>query len=134
MSEPENPVPAENAVEVESPAPAGNPVEAKRSAPVENPVADASMGRGQRKSRLGTVVSAKLEKSIVVLVERRVRHPVYNKFITVRKRYPTHDELGCKVGDRVRIRETRPVSKTKRWKVAQRLGQDGNTVTEGNPS
>jgi small subunit ribosomal protein S17 len=66
----------------------------------------------------GTVVSDKRDKTVTVVVERRVMHPVYKKFITRSKKYSAHDETNhCKVGDRVRIQETRPLSKTKSWEV-----------------
>ena len=66
----------------------------------------------------GVVVSDKMEKTVVVSVERRVMHPIYKKFITRSKKYSAHDEANkFKVGDRVRIRETRPISKTKCWEV-----------------
>lgn len=66
----------------------------------------------------GTVVSNKGEKTVQVLVERRVKHPLYKKFIKSSKRYAAHDEAnGAKVGDKVRIRECAPHSKTKRWEV-----------------
>ncbi|MBI3515838.1 MAG: 30S ribosomal protein S17 [Proteobacteria bacterium] len=66
----------------------------------------------------GVVVSDKMDKTVVVQVERRVMHPVYKKFITRSKKYSAHDEGNkFKVGDRVRIRETRPLSKTKCWEV-----------------
>ena len=66
----------------------------------------------------GTVVSDKMDKTVIVAVERRVMHPVYKKFIKRTKRYAAHDEANaCKAGDIVRIRECRPMSKTKRWEV-----------------
>lgn len=66
----------------------------------------------------GTVVSDKCDKTVSVLVERRVMHPVYKKFISRSKKYAAHDESNAvKVGDVVRIQECRPVSKTKRWEV-----------------
>lgn len=66
----------------------------------------------------GVVVSDKADKSIVVLVERRVRHPIYKKFIRRSKRYMAHDESnGCKVGDTVSIQECRPLSRRKHWEV-----------------
>jgi len=71
-----------------------------------------------RRTMWGTVVSDKRDKTVTVEVERRVMHPVYKKFITRSKKYSAHDEQNkCKVGDRVRIRETRPISKTKCWEV-----------------
>jgi small subunit ribosomal protein S17 len=66
----------------------------------------------------GVVVSDKGDKTITVLVERRVMHPVYKKFIKLSKKYRAHDEgNSCHVGDKVRIRECRPISKTKTWEV-----------------
>ncbi|MEL6183537.1 MAG: 30S ribosomal protein S17 [Myxococcota bacterium] len=77
------------------------------------------------KQRIGTVTSAKMEKTVVVTVDRRVKHPRYGKFITRLKNYSAQDDLGCSEGERVLIEETRPMSKTKRWKVVERLGKDG---------
>ena len=66
----------------------------------------------------GTVVSDKTNKTVTVLVVRRVMHPMYKKFITRSKKYAAHDELNAyKIGDTVKIRECRPLSKTKRWEV-----------------
>ena len=66
----------------------------------------------------GVVVSDKMDKTVVVKVERRIMHPVYKKFIRRSKKYAAHDELNaCKTGDTVRIRECRPLSKSKRWEV-----------------
>ena len=78
--------------------------------------------RGARKSRTGLVVSDKMEKTVVVAIERRVAHPVYGKMVTRTKRLKAHDEENsAKVGDTVRIVETRPMSKHKRWRVAEIL-------------
>ena len=66
----------------------------------------------------GVVVSDKMDKTIVVLVERRIMHPLYKKFIRRSSKYAAHDETNaCKIGDKVRIRECRPLSKRKRWEV-----------------
>jgi small subunit ribosomal protein S17 len=74
--------------------------------------------RGRRKVRVGTVVSDRMHKSVVVTFERRVTHPVYGKQGTRTKKVVAHDEENAaKVGDVVRIEETRPLSKTKRWRV-----------------
>ena len=74
------------------------------------------------KERIGTVVSDKMEKTVVVAVESRFPHPIYQKTVSRTKRYKAHDEANtCKVGDRVRITETRPLSRTKRWSVAEVL-------------
>ena len=68
----------------------------------------------------GKVVSAACDKTVSVLVERRVMHPLYRKFITRSKKFAAHDETNaCQVGDTVRIRECRPMSKTKTWEVIQ---------------
>lgn len=80
--------------------------------------------RGSRKERKGVVVSAKAEKTIVVEVRRRVRHPQYSKYMQKREKYAVHDLVGCQVGDLVRIQETRPISKTKRWRVVEKLAKD----------
>ena len=74
------------------------------------------------KERVGTVVSDKMDKTVVVAVENRFPHPIYKKTVSRTKRYKVHDEANnCKVGDRVRITETRPLSRTKRWTVAEVL-------------
>jgi small subunit ribosomal protein S17 len=76
--------------------------------------------RGRPKSRIGTVVSNKMTKTVVVQVERRMKHGRYGKYMTEKKKYKAHDEeQACKIGDRVRITETRPLSKDKRWRVAE---------------
>ncbi|MGF1460678.1 MAG: 30S ribosomal protein S17 [Leptolyngbyaceae cyanobacterium] len=76
------------------------------------------------KERVGLVVSNKMQKTVVVAVENRVPHPKYGKIMVQTKRYKVHDEDNeCKIGDRVRIRETRPLSKTKRWTVADVLNR-----------
>ena len=74
------------------------------------------------KERIGLVVSDKMEKTVVVAVETRVQHPKYGKIMVRTQRYKAHDEENnCKVGDRVKISETRPLSKTKRWVIADIL-------------
>lgn len=76
--------------------------------------------RGQRKERQGVVISAKMDKSITVAVDRLVRHPLYKKVVRRTKKLHAHDEENtCKLGDLVRIRETRPLSKTKCWKLVE---------------
>jgi small subunit ribosomal protein S17 len=76
--------------------------------------------RNARKSRTGLVVSDKMEKTVVVAIERRVAHPVYGKMVTRTKRLKAHDEENsAKVGDTVRIVETRPLSKDKRWRLVE---------------
>ena len=76
--------------------------------------------RNARKTRTGLVVSDKMEKTVVVAIERRVPHPVYGKMVTRTKRLKAHDEENsAKVGDTVRIVESRPLSKDKRWRVVE---------------
>ena len=73
-----------------------------------------------RKTRVGKVVSDKMDKTVVVIVEDRVAHPVYKKIIGRTYRLKAHDEFNeCGVGDRVRVMETRPLSKDKRWRVVE---------------
>ncbi len=70
----------------------------------------------------GTVTSDKMDKTVTVLVERRVKHPLYGKYVVESKKYHAHDESNeCGVGDKVEIAETRPLSKTKSWKVTRVL-------------
>jgi small subunit ribosomal protein S17 len=76
--------------------------------------------RASRKTRIGLVVSDKMEKTVVVSIERRVQHPVYGKMVRRTKRLKAHDEQNdAKTGDTVRIMETRPMSKDKRWRVVE---------------
>jgi small subunit ribosomal protein S17 len=76
--------------------------------------------RASRKTRTGLVVSDKMAKTVVVAIERRVPHPVYGKMVTRTKRVKAHDEENtAKTGDTVRIAETRPLSKDKRWRVVE---------------
>jgi small subunit ribosomal protein S17 len=75
--------------------------------------------RGIHKTMTGTVVSDKMDKTVVVLIERTVQHPLYKKFVRKRARYKAHDEQNvCKVGDKVLISQARPLSKDKRWRVS----------------
>jgi small subunit ribosomal protein S17 len=84
--------------------------------------------RGNRKERLGEVISNKMTKTIVVRVERRFPHPRYRKIVTSYKKFYAHDEKSeAKPGDRVRIEETRPLSKLKRWRLVQ-VVERGETV------
>ncbi len=77
---------------------------------------------GRRKEFIGTVVSDKMDKTVVVMVETLVKHPLYGKYIKRRKKFMAHDENNeCKIGDKVLIEETRPLSKRKRWRVKQIL-------------
>ncbi len=79
-----------------------------------------TVNRGARKTRIGTVVSDKMDKTVVVSIERRVQHPVYGKMVRRTKRLKAHDERNdAKKGDTVRIMETRPLSKDKRWRLVE---------------
>lgn len=76
--------------------------------------------RNLRKERIGIVTSNKMQKSITVSVERRQKHPMYGKFIKLTKKFHAHDEENqCNIGDTVRIMETRPLSKSKRWRLVE---------------
>ncbi|MDG1572109.1 30S ribosomal protein S17 [Robiginitalea sp. M366] len=78
--------------------------------------------RNLRKERIGVVTSNKMEKSIVVSEVKRVKHPMYGKFVLRTKKYVAHDETNdCNIGDTVRIMETRPLSKTKCWRLVEIL-------------
>lgn len=78
--------------------------------------------RNLRKERIGKVVSNKMEKTITVEVQRRVKHPIYGKFIGKSKKFAAHDEKNdCGIGDTVKIMETRPLSKNKRWRLVEIL-------------
>jgi small subunit ribosomal protein S17 len=83
-------------------------------------VSESKPARGYRKVRAGLVVSDKMDKTVVVVVEDRVKHPKYGKVLRRKTRYVAHDEENaCGIGDRVVLVETRPLSATKRWRVAQ---------------
>lgn len=76
--------------------------------------------RNLRKERIGVVFSNKMEKSVTVTVKWKEKHPIYGKFVSKTKKFRAHDEKNdCNIGDTVRIMETRPLSKTKRWRVVE---------------
>ena len=78
------------------------------------------MERILRKERIGVVTSDKMTKSIVVSVERKLKHPMYGKFVKRTNKFTAHDEKNeCNIGDTVRIMETRPISKNKRWRLVE---------------
>jgi small subunit ribosomal protein S17 len=81
---------------------------------------DMSTERGLRKTRIGKVTSTKMDKTVTVLVERRLKHPVYGKFIKKSIKLKAHDETNtCSEGDIVKVMETRPLSKNKRWRLVE---------------
>jgi small subunit ribosomal protein S17 len=83
-------------------------------------VVTTSIDRNLRKIRVGVVSSNKMDKSIVVKVERKVKHPLYGKFVKKSTSFHAHDEKNeCSIGDTVKIMETRPMSKTKRWRLVE---------------
>lgn len=82
------------------------------------------MERNLRKERVGLVTSDKMDKTITVSIERKVKHPIYGKFVKTTKKFKAHDEANdAKSGDTVRISETRPLSKTNRWRVVEVLAR-----------
>jgi len=88
--------------------------------PANAEMLDSDTARGQRKVRMGVVVSNKMDKSIVVRVDRTMKHPIYKKVIRRSKKYMAHDpENTCQIGDTVRIMECRPLSARKRWRLVE---------------
>jgi len=88
--------------------------------PNPNPAAEGGAERAERKVMLGTVTSTKMQKTVVVQVDRKVRHPLYEKFIPKRTKLYAHDENGtAKLGDTVEVVQTRPLSKLKSWRVVR---------------
>lgn len=84
--------------------------------------ADGSETKGavhKRAEKVGVVASDKMTKTVTVRVDRLVKHPIYRKYVRRRKKFMAHDELGAKIGDKVRIVETRPMSARKRWRVVE---------------
>lgn len=106
----------EGAVETAAPATAGKQKSAAES-PKES--APSSAQTSKRAERVGIVSSDKMTKTVVVRVDRLVKHPVYRKYVKKRKKFMAHDELGAKIGDKVKIQETRPLSARKRWRVVE---------------
>ena len=85
--------------------------------------------KGKRRELVGVVTSASMDKTIVVRVERRFRHPLYGKVVRRTRRFVAHDERNqCAVGDTVRVRESRPLSRTKRWRLIEVLLKAGEHV------
>jgi small subunit ribosomal protein S17 len=100
------------------------PASATKAAAAEETAVSSTATRGLRKKRDGIVVSNKMSKTVVVAVVSQVKHPGYGKYVRKTARYYAHDEGSvCGVGDRVRIVETRPLSKMKRWKVESILAK-----------
>jgi small subunit ribosomal protein S17 len=86
----------------------------------EKQVEETQVERRARKERVGKVTSNKMNKSITVVVERKLKHPIYGKFLSKSKKFMAHDEnQECNIGDIVKIMECRPLSKNKRWRLVQ---------------
>lgn len=101
------------------------PKKAKKAKAEETVEADASAkkegdaSRGNRAQRVGVVTSDKMTKTVVVRVDRLIKHPKYRRYVRRKKQFMAHDELGAGIGDKVRIVETRPLSARKRWRVVE---------------
>ena len=92
---------------------------AKKSENVSDDPEGAAVKRGKRAEKIGVVTSDKMMMTVVVRVDRLVKHPIYRKYVRKRKKFMAHDEKGAKIGDKVRIVETRPMSARKRWRVVE---------------
>jgi len=120
VSEPAAPEPAAEAAET-SPA-ATSEAAARAAAPVAPAKGQRTKGgRGNRVQKVGIVSSDKMQKTVVVRVDRQVLHTKYRRYVRRTTRFKAHDELGATIGDRVRIVETRPLSAQKRWRVVEIL-------------
>jgi small subunit ribosomal protein S17 len=114
----------ETKAEATEEAPKKAPAKAAKAAKTEKK-ADAGDGeaktakKGKRAEKVGVVASDKMTKTVVVRVDRLVKHPIYRKYVRKRKKFMAHDEMGSKIGDKVRIVETRPMSARKRWRVVE---------------
>jgi small subunit ribosomal protein S17 len=113
--------PAEAAPEAEEEKPAKKPAKAaKAKAEKAATETDGDAKKGSKRAeRIGIVSSDKMTKTVTVRVDRLVKHPMYRKYIKRRKKFMAHDELGARMGDKVRIVETRPLSARKRWRVVE---------------
>jgi small subunit ribosomal protein S17 len=114
---------AEEAVE-EVKAATEKPKKAKKAKKADEPQAEATeakkdSSRGNRAQRIGVVTSDKMTKTVVVRVDRLIKHPKYRRYVRRKKQFMAHDELGSTIGDKVKIVETRPLSARKRWRVVE---------------
>ena len=111
---------AEEPVEAKAEKPAKAKKAAPKAAKNAEPVATAAVVKtSKRAEKVGIVSSDKMMKTVVVRVDRLVKHPVYRKYVKKRKKFMAHDEMGAKIGDKVKIVETRPLSARKRWRVVE---------------
>ena len=109
--------PAEEAPKKTRKAAAPKAAKAKAKAPA--PAAEDNKPHGKRAEKIGIISSDKMMKTVTVRVDRLVKHPVYRKYVKKRKKFMAHDDLGAKIGDKVKIIETRPLSARKRWRVVE---------------
>jgi len=109
--------PAEEAPKKTRKAAAPKAAKAKTKAPA--PTAEDKKPHGKRAEKIGIISSDKMMKTVTVRVDRLVKHPVYRKYVKKRKKFMAHDDLGAKIGDKVKIIETRPLSARKRWRVVE---------------
>ena len=93
--------------------------ETEKTAETDGDGGDGTAKRGKRAEKIGVVTSDKMTMTVVVRVDRLVKHPIYRKYVRKRKKFMAHDEQGAKIGDKVRIVETRPMSARKRWRVVE---------------
>jgi len=100
-------------------APKKKAAEKKPAAKAEESSETPAFNKGKRMEKIGIVASDKMMKTVTVNVDRLVKHPTYRKYVRKRKKFMAHDELGSKIGDKVRIIETRPTSARKRWRVVE---------------
>jgi small subunit ribosomal protein S17 len=99
---------------------AAAPQKASKETKAETSAGDVTDKKASKRAeRVGIVSSDKMTKTVVVRVDRLVKHPVYRKYVKKRKKFMAHDELGAKIGDKVKIQETRPMSARKRWRVIE---------------
>ena len=94
---------------------------AKAAANTDEPAATVVQKVSKRAEKIGIVSSDKMTKTVTVRVDRLVKHPIYRKYVKKRKKFMAHDEMGAKIGDKVKIVETRPLSARKRWRVVEIL-------------
>lgn len=112
------------AAEATTEKPAASKVKSKKAKADEaaekaEPAKTADASRGNRAQRVGVVTSDKMTKTVVVRVDRLIKHPKYRRYVRRKKQFMAHDELGASIGDKVKIVETRPLSARKRWRVVE---------------
>ena len=111
--------PAAESAAAETSAPASADAASAGNGTESTAATTAKSGRGNRVQKIGTVASDKMQKTVVVRVDRQVLHPKYRRYVRRTSKFMAHDDLGATVGDRVRIVETRPLSAKKRWRVIE---------------